>query len=211
MEGKKLYIEDLKSKNGTFINGVRIQRNQVYIQDKITMGDCLITVSNKHNTPDVIKTLDFPGTLDERTSIGIVLQTQSKLDMIRLNPRLALDGDKRVLGKRITHKIIRPRGYEETLIHGQWRDSWRHWLSVMVDITLTAIAFIIPFAIMLWFDETLDGESSLVDIISSPNLLIGSVGSLLSGVLFRNFNLHYPAGSLGERIAGLKSGNLETK
>jgi len=204
IEGKKMFIEDAGSKNGTFVNGVRIQRNQVFIQDKITIGNCMITVSSSHNKPDIMKSLDFPGTVDDRTYIGISLQTQSKLDMVRLNPRMALEADRKVLGKRITHKILRPRGYEETMHHYKtWRQSWRHWLAVLIDISLTAVAFSIPFLVMLWLDNTLDDESSVADLISSSNLAIASVGSLLMGVLFRNFNVHARGGTVGERLTQL--------
>jgi len=203
VEGNRLFIEDLKSKNGTFVNGVRIHRNQVFIQDRITLGDSLITVSNTHNTPDILKNLDFPGTLDDRTSIGISLQTSSQLDMIRLNPRSALEGDRKMFGKRITQKIIRPRGYEPELTLSIWHEGWRHWLTTFVDVICMIIAFSLPFIVLLWFDEALDEESSINDIITSPNLSIASVGSLLLGIFFRHVNMHAPGGTIGERISGL--------
>lgn len=204
VEGKKLFLEDRDSKNGTFVNGVRVQRNQVFIQDKIKIGNCIISVSSTHNTPDIIKTLDFPGSFDERTTIGIALQTQSNLDLIRLNPRLALDADRRVFGKRITQKIIRPRGYQESLVHAnRWHDSWRHWLAMIIDVSLVTCAFCTPFLIMFWLDETLDVDLSLADAIGNPNLAIASVGSILLGALTRQINIHARGGTVGERVAGL--------
>ena len=204
VEGNKLFIEDLRSKNGTFVNGVRVQRNQVFIQDKVMIGDCMITVSTTHNKPDVIQTLDFPGSSEDRTYIGIALQTHSKLDIIRLNPKAALESDQRVLGKRITQKIIRPRGYQESSNHiNHWHQSWRHWVAVFIDIICMAIAFMLPFIVMLWFDNNLDGSSTLVDVLKSPNLAIASIGSLLLGVLFRHVNIHSLRGTVGERITKL--------
>lgn len=209
--GKKLFIEDQKSKNGTFVNGIRIQRNQVFIQDKISIGDCLITVSSSHNTPDIIKSLDFPGTLDDRTTIGLALQTSSRIDLIRLNPRSALSGDSQVFGKRITQKIIRPRGYRETILINKWHQSWRHWLAVGIDVTCLLIAFGTPFIVLLWLDDTLDEYTSMIDLITSPNLSMASLGSLLFGFLFRHINVHFPKGTIGERLTKLSQVPVEDR
>lgn len=206
VEGKKLYIEDNQSKNGTFVNGVRITRNQVFIQDRIVVGDTVITVSNTHNMPEVIQSLNFPGTIDDRTSIGITLQTSATLDLIRLNPRSAMNtSDRKVLGKRITQKIIRPRGYEPEGLERRWKQSWRHWLAAVIDIGGMVAAFLAPFAVLLWMDDTLDAHSTVKEIVSSPNMAVASLGSLLSGVLFRNVNLNADNGSIGERICGIAS------
>lgn len=210
--GKKLFIEDQKSKNGTFVNGVRIQRNQVFIQDKVTIGDCVITVSSTHNTPDIIKTLDFPGSFEDRTTIGISLQTSSRIDLIRLNPRTALEGDKQVFGKRITQKIIRPRGYSEIRVDvNKWHQSWRHWLAVIIDVSCLISAFSLPFVVLLWLDNTLDEYTSLVDIITSPNLSMASLGSLLLGFSFRHLNVHFARGTIGERLTRLSEVPIEER
>lgn len=204
VEGKKLFMEDQGSKNGTFVNGVRVQRNQIFIQDKVKVGDCIVTISSTHNTPDIIKTLDFPGTFDERTTIGIALQTQSNLDVVRLNPRLALEADRKVFGKRITQKIIRPRGYQEAVVHAnKWHQSWRHWLAMLIDVSLVTVAFLSPFVVMFWLDDSLSIDITLADIISNPNLAVASVGSVLLGAIFRQLNVHAIRGTIGERIAGL--------
>lgn len=205
VDGRKLFIEDQESKNGCFINGVKIFKNQVFIQDKITIGNSTITVASRHNTPEVMKELDFPGTADERTSIGIVLQTNANLDLIRLNPRSSLENDKRVFGKRITHKIIRPRGYQAPVEANLWHDSWRHWMTAVIDSICLLTVFITPFLCILYLDDTLDEYTDIVDLITSTNLMFGSMGSVLLCILFRHWNLHNSSGSIGEQLTGLAS------
>jgi pSer/pThr/pTyr-binding forkhead associated (FHA) protein len=42
--GSRWYIEDLGSRNGTFVNGSRIRKKRLHIGDKISIGDFALRV-----------------------------------------------------------------------------------------------------------------------------------------------------------------------
>lgn len=42
VQGKTVFVQDLKSTNGTFVNGVRISKIQIKKGDKLTLFDCLL-------------------------------------------------------------------------------------------------------------------------------------------------------------------------
>ncbi len=45
--GKKIVLKDLKSRNGTYINGVQIREDVVQLQDKITLHNIVIVIQKK--------------------------------------------------------------------------------------------------------------------------------------------------------------------
>jgi len=46
VHGTRVFIKDLKSRNGTFINGLQIREEEVKSKDKITLHDIVITIKN---------------------------------------------------------------------------------------------------------------------------------------------------------------------
>lgn len=57
----KLELTDGNSKNGTYLNGIRIEQSEVFIGDQIRVGDTLITIEESKMTPESIDILTFPG------------------------------------------------------------------------------------------------------------------------------------------------------
>jgi hypothetical protein len=64
----RLEIIDLESKNGTYLNGIRIEESEVFIGDVIKVGDSTLTLLEKRMTPEAIDVLTFPGPNKERIS-----------------------------------------------------------------------------------------------------------------------------------------------
>jgi pSer/pThr/pTyr-binding forkhead associated (FHA) protein len=57
----EIHIEDLKSKNGTFINGVRIFEGRLFLNDKITLWGTEIMIDEKKCTEDLKSLLVYSG------------------------------------------------------------------------------------------------------------------------------------------------------
>lgn len=66
MKEDRLEIYDLSSKNGTYLNGIRIDQSEVFIGDEIRIGDTFITLLASKLAPEVIEVLTFPGPFKER-------------------------------------------------------------------------------------------------------------------------------------------------
>jgi pSer/pThr/pTyr-binding forkhead associated (FHA) protein len=62
----RLEIFDLSSKNGTYLNGIRIDQSEVFIGDELRMGDTFVTLLASKLEPVVIDILTFPGPFKER-------------------------------------------------------------------------------------------------------------------------------------------------
>lgn len=62
----RLEIFDLSSKNGTYLNGIRIDHSEIFIGDEIRIGDTFVTLLASKLEPVVIDILTFPGPFKER-------------------------------------------------------------------------------------------------------------------------------------------------
>lgn len=62
----RLEIFDLSSKNGTYLNGIRVDQSEIFIGDEVRMGDTFITLLASRLEPSMIEILTFPGPFKER-------------------------------------------------------------------------------------------------------------------------------------------------
>jgi len=73
----RLLIKDLKSKNGTYINGIRIEHSDLFVGDQFRIGDTLITIHEHLLDDEAVKVLTFPGGHKKRISQKISLDFTS--------------------------------------------------------------------------------------------------------------------------------------
>ncbi len=70
------YIRDNNSKNGVYINGLRVISGKVYRQDIVMIGNSVLQVSEEKNNPDVLRKVS--SLMSEQTSLTSRLELQSK-------------------------------------------------------------------------------------------------------------------------------------
>jgi hypothetical protein len=200
-EDGSIWVEDMESRNGTYINGVRMTRSQVFTGDKVGTGESIVTISSEHTPSDVYQKLAFHGRPEDRTSVGILLSTETPA----LRPPASAVA--RQKGRRLTTQTVIRVGSQADPQAEKWNESWRHWVAITVDITLITSAFVLPFAAMFWldgfFEASLDPIDVKADLISSPRLASTSLLSLLLGVLVWSINTQNRVGTVGERLTGL--------
>ncbi len=62
----RLELIDLNSKNGTYLNGIRIDHSEIFIGDEIKIGDTFITLLASKMDQKMIEVLTFPGPFKDR-------------------------------------------------------------------------------------------------------------------------------------------------
>lgn len=62
----RLELFDYGSKNGTYLNGIRVDQSEVFIGDEVRIGDTFITLLASKLDSTVIDILTFPGPFKER-------------------------------------------------------------------------------------------------------------------------------------------------
>lgn len=79
----KLQVFDLNSKNGLYLNGIKIEYSDLFAGDHIKIGDTIFSIDENNSDKEIIKKLTFPGPHQERiyrklteNFTGIRLQNQ---------------------------------------------------------------------------------------------------------------------------------------
>lgn len=67
-KSNRVDIADLNSKNGTYINGIRIEQSDLFVGDIIRAGNTTVSISIEKTDPRVLETLRFPGADDDRAT-----------------------------------------------------------------------------------------------------------------------------------------------
>lgn len=72
-----LYVEDLDSKNGVYLNGIKVLKQRVYLNDTIQIGDCSLKVDRMKLSED---TLNILGS-DKPESREVTLELATPLEL----------------------------------------------------------------------------------------------------------------------------------
>ncbi len=62
----RLEIFDMDSKNGTYLNGIRIDQSEIFIGDEVKLGDTTIAIHSPKLDAEVVNILTFPGPFKDR-------------------------------------------------------------------------------------------------------------------------------------------------
>lgn len=65
-EKKELIIKDLDSKNGTFLNGLKKKLFNIFIGDKVKMGETFLMIDSEKTSSAFNKLLTYQGDLSKR-------------------------------------------------------------------------------------------------------------------------------------------------
>lgn len=77
IKNNELIVEDLNSKNGVFINGVKKKRQRIFINDSITLGDSSIQIEEK-KLDDATKALfTYQGDKEQRIQGEVTIEIES--------------------------------------------------------------------------------------------------------------------------------------
>ena len=141
VENNKFWVEDMASKNGTFVNGVRIQKSQLFLQDKVLIGDTEIMIPSEKNTPQVVKLLEFQGNTDDRARKGLEVDDNNEaLTQVRLNPLSAIKAPSSTATKQSKRQLNANAMFKDSMLKDvqaedddpRLKQKWRHTLAGLI-------------------------------------------------------------------------------
>lgn len=86
----QLWVEDMKSKNGVYVNAIKNEKKQLLLTDRIHIGKVEIRVPSDRNTPEVIRALSSPTVIKNVKQDLLAIETNPAIDELRHNPLKAL-------------------------------------------------------------------------------------------------------------------------
>lgn len=187
----KLELTDLKSKNGTFLNGIRVDQAQVFFGDQVTIGDCIFSLDEKLTDPKLSEMLTFPGITDEKNNIGLVAdftgaRTKNQLRSSRKKTNNNQNQEIN-LRKKAKSKIWLSK--EEIRKENQSLSK----MAILIDIFSIILSFCLPIYLILAYTRLNFNRSQALIIIyaaASAGVFYGlnfkvfkfTVGELISGI-----------------------------
>ncbi len=211
-----LWVEDMSSKNGTFINGLNKLKSQLFINDKILIGDTEIIVCSEKNTSDVVNLLKFSGTSDDRAKASLEIEDQEALTQVRINPLTALKTPSRGSNQSKLQLDSDPMFKDSRTAVPEFRNlnrkqkpeiitpKWKYNVASLIDLFIFILALALP-PYYFWFGKAsrsrVSGLGQGLDMKQ-----IGIVGgiSLACVIAVWVINSRGRKGTMGERLLSIR-------
>jgi len=198
LEGDCIFIEDLKSKNGVFLNEIKVLKQRLYIGDEVRIGKSFLKIEDtKMNNEDI----------EAHTSSS----NNRKGGSITLEIETFKEAKERSRSSRAQKDYLK----DAKLYDGVEKDAKREKFSakklamldkiaMIIDLTLTLAFFFGPY-IFLYTQS----PKAIKDILSDPsNIIVGenlfySIAAIVLGAGFLKWNRSSGNSSIGEKVCGL--------
>ncbi len=187
----RLVVTDLNSKNGTYLNGIRIEKADLYVGDKLRIGDTTFVIQKDLMDEDALKILTFEGDQKERIARKFRLYFTSA----RLQNKSLFNGDSLVNNnnrpKPLTVKKppqIRTRLSKEDI-------KSVHRLEAMVSVLIDCLALMAMIYLPMVITRIAPSSQKTLFFIALELVMVS---------LFLVFNFALGKFTFGEQVSGIK-------
>jgi len=194
-----LEIRDLSSKNGIYLNGIRIESSEIFVGDEIRLGQTNCKIDESLSDPDAIDLLTFPGRTKERIAFELRAdftgaRTQNQMNFKRnelpnsILPPLSLEKE-----IAIRKKAKSPIKISKASIHESNKG-----LSIVaksVDYLCLFLSLLLPFYMTSSISAKLSYEHLRITTIVIVFLSIGN---------FYMYNFKRRKFTIGEALSGIQ-------
>lgn len=199
----RLEIYDMESKNGVYLNGIKVLRSEIFVNDVIKMGGSVINLEPMRMDPDSTSTLTFPGPFKERVEheIKIDYTGSHQLGKDDFNVRTP-----QAQQAAVRKKLIKPAPPTKAQIKGQ--NKGKATVALIIDtILVIGVAGVIPMKILEWMTRQPQVELGKFVLIKADidqnKTAILLIMVVLLGAIFSLINFRKRGFSIGERISGI--------
>lgn len=201
-EDECVYIEDYKSKNGVYLNGVKVFKQRIYVKDKIKIGYSTLTLDEKKMNSETIKAL----TSTDSTRVGgeVTLQIETHKEKSK---RIKNAYKKNTSVAK--SKLYEGAGSNKNVSDGLSGKSLviKEYSAWVIDLFLSVLTIGIPYFILkvLYpeeFVKYINPELGHNAYITGDALYITGA-SILMSFIFYKWNRGRKKGSIGEKLLGL--------
>jgi hypothetical protein len=197
----KLEVMDLESKNGTYLNGLRVDRSDVFLGDEIRVGSTKITILHGKMDPESIAAITFLGAAKDRQSHGLKLDfTGARM----INQELGTSSD---VEKRPTmssnkelevRKVVKSKiklSKQEIILRNKKRASLASTIDIILVFGVIALPLVVSNIIIL-LSPSFVKENRLVFMLTSVVFCVG---------LYFVLNFKILKFTIGEKLSGIEN------
>lgn len=186
-----LEISDSGSKNGTFLNNLKIDTARVFLNDNLKLGQTFIIINHNESTPDAIDLVTYKGDRKNRTAYGL------KLDFESIGKQA--QGTLPTIGETtlvMEMRRIKQRKYSKKELRQKHKAlaSFASTLDLIFSLVIVVCALIVSYGLIIFVPEFLRGHKTIFTFVT----LIGSY------FIFYYFNFKKSSFTIGEKIVGIR-------
>jgi pSer/pThr/pTyr-binding forkhead associated (FHA) protein len=198
IDGDGVYVEDLKSKNGLFLNEIKVLKQRIYIGDEVKLGNSFLKLDDTKMSNEDIESLTHDSPNRQNGSITLEVETFHEM-------------------KSKTHSTRKQKDFmkDSKLYAGVEKDAKREKFSAKKLVILDRIAFFIDLflniglllAPFIYLQQT--DKRGFNEILKDPtNIIVGQnlfylIGGVVIAFMFLKWNRGSGRSSIGEKICGL--------
>lgn len=197
---EKLEVIDLESKNGTYLNGLRIEQSDLFLGDELRIGNTKVVIVTEKMDTKSVDALTFPGPSRDRQSHGLQLDftgarmiNQGLVAPLTIESKPTTSANKELEVRKKVHSKIRLSKQEIKL-----RNKSRSSLASTFDVFFTFSAIALPLVmvnVLILTNPTLFQSDRLVVMATS---VVASLG------IFFAVNFKMLKFTIGEKISGIQ-------
>ncbi len=198
LKNDTLEILDLDSKNGTYLNGIRIEQSELFLGDELKLGDTLVTLEEKGADREAFEALTFPGPMKDRLAYELKADftgargQNQKSGGRRRGSATKEEDDTRKLEIELRKKIKSKIKLSKEEIRARYRMT--AILASLVDVASLLGVLAAPLFLINFFAPAAKGEERLTIILTLEGLFMATF-------ILGNFKLS--KFTLGEKITGI--------
>lgn len=197
----QILLEDLNSKNGVYLNGVRILNQRMFINDKVKIGESTLYIDNSDIDEETYELLSYSGT-HMRSNGGFtleldssVLQASSPVNAVKkISTRIIQARRKAYAKKRANEQVIISKSKLTFLEHSAF----------IVDALLSVGIFLMGVGSFYLFNPSiikkLEENYKGYTILFSNEMSTYTISSFIIMILFFSMNRRMKSGSIGEKL-----------
>ncbi len=195
----QVHVEDLNSKNGIFLNGVRILKQRVYADDKIEIGKIVISVDKAKLDKDKFTGLFNKGTLI-RDAGNLTLKLAAKINITKrmshkriITPQITSDKKKAYLESRKSDKRRMSKSKRKIL----------EYFAFLIDLAISFAFFYLIVNIIrnnLPSETEIDPTRGFMNLVFSGDIQYQVIISIFLSIVILGINRNLPKGSIGEQL-----------
>ncbi|WP_408098254.1 FHA domain-containing protein [Peredibacter sp. HCB2-198] len=185
----RLELTDKDSKNGTYLNGIRIEQSEVFVGDQVRIGDTLITIEEEKMSPESVDILTFPGPKNERIDYALKADfTGARIQNQQYHERIQKAADSAAHDKEVYLRLKAKSKIRLDKHEIRARYKMRSLIATMFDGALIVFFFVFPIFTL---------SRKLM-----PAILLGA--GVMSAVAFFFVTFKKMRFTLGEQITGIE-------
>lgn len=198
----RLEITDLESKNGTYLNGIRVDQSEIFLGDEVKVGNTKITILTDRMENQAIQYLTFPGATKDRIAHDLKLDFTGARQ-INQGHFTKAHGPKTATTSHSTHREIEVRKLANSKIklskhEIKQRNKVRASMAKTIDVILFILAIGAPLILMnvvILLNPSLFQNHRLAAMLLSVVIFVG---------LYFLMNFKILKFTFGEKLAGIQ-------